>query len=450
MKLLLFLDDWFLDVKNNVVRRYAKAESVPLPHKEALELARSSVIYDPDKRRFRAWSKRLKSARAWLWESPDGMKWRRTRHSMRVFKNQNFPFEQGWTYDPWDDDPERRYKMLAWPYPEGNKGGAGLLAFSKDGVKWNTRRDLVWYPEEAHGSDTINNIFYNPLAKKWSVVCRKVHADRRVALTSSPDLLNWSPPRVVVHPDPLDPDGLQFYGMKATLYEDEYFIGLLQCFQVPNNLEGWLGGGRVKMDGTVDMQLTYSYDGELWSRSDRSVLIQRESPGEFGSSCVYSHAMLNAPDDRIFIYSIGTTQDHGSHALPRRPGPTEKMLLHTLRKDGFTYLESRGGWGRVATKAIVPRKPELTVNYEAPSGFVEVQVSRPDGEPVPGCRFKDCIPLQGDQVRGAVRWKRRKSLRGLLGKPVRIEFRLRDARLYAVRLDCQLWHTGTKEPIERP
>jgi hypothetical protein len=92
----------------------------------------------------------------------------------------------------------------------------------------------------------------------------------------------------------------------------------------------------------------------------------------------------------------------------------------------------------------------LTVNYEAPSGLVLTQISKTNGEPVPGCSFDDCIPLQGDEVRGTARWKRRKSLRGLLGKPLRIEFKLRDARLYAVRLDCQFWYTGTKKPIERP
>lgn len=448
MKLLLFLDDWCLDTGSNITRRFAQAKPVPLDRRTAIAMARSSIIYDPDKRRYRSWSKKLTSTRAWQWESTDGVDWKRTKHSLRVHKDENFPFEQTWFHDPWDSNRERRYKMVLQPCLKGGPR-TSALGFSSDGIHWKKHPECKWDWEPGNFSDTINVMFFNPFTKQWTIVCRKYLADRRVALTHSSDLEHWTEPEVVIHPDALDPSYLQFYGMCPTLYENEIFVGLFQCYQTPPEF----GSDheymqRVKMAGSVQPQLTYSYDGRHWLRSDRTFTMPRPEPGEFGGSCIYPHAITPGTKDRLFVYSLGTTQDHGRYVEPTQ-APREGMLVHTLRRDGFAYLESAGGIGYLATRTLIPKNGDLRLNYQAPAGRVLVQLSSPDWKPIPGFSFDDCMPLVGDEVRGKVRWKRRSNVKKLVGRPLRVEVKLLDARLYAVCLDCGLWYTCTKEPMDR-
>jgi len=40
------------------------------------------------------------------------------------------------------------------------------------------------------------------------------------------------------------------------------------------------------------------------------------------------------------------------------------VVLHALRKDGFTYLASRGNWAMLTTKPLALFEPSLTGFYE--------------------------------------------------------------------------------------
>ena len=93
--------------------------------------------------------------------------------------------------------------------------------------------------------------------------------------------------------------------------------------------------------------------------------------------------------------------------------------------------------------------PELTINYQAPLGQVLVQITDPAGKPIPEYSFEDCIPLQGDALDQPVKWKKQQNLSELIGKPIRLEIKMIDARIYALRFEFSLWYTTTKEPIER-
>lgn len=465
MKLFLFLDDWFLDSRIDIVRRFAIANPVPIP--SAHLLGRSSIIYDEEKKQFSALTKPvyddqkgaslvvdttsydLKGTPLVLYKSTDGVNWKKAKKNLRFqFLNQpekkvviggGVPFENGLFYDRWD--PDRHYKMVVWPYPKHLRGGPGLIGCSSDGMNWTINPKYAWY-NYTEGSDTNNNMFYNPFSKHWCVICRKTNIDRRVAMTESADLEHWTEPRIIVQPDVLDPPFLQFYGMVATLYENEYFIGLIQCFHVSmEEINEW-SKGRVKMQGKVDAQLTYSYDGQYWLRADRSTIIPRTEPGSYGSTCIYPSSIVN-PSDRkkIYIYSVGALQDHSKGGIPPSYPSGEALLLHTLRHDGFVYLEPVGGWGQFTTRTLVPNSGELTINYQAPLGQVLVQITDSKRKPLPGYSFADCLPLQGDKIKGEVHWKKHKDLSDLVGKPIHLEFRLFDARIYAIRLDCNLWYS---------
>jgi len=69
---------------------------------------------------------------------------------------------------------------------------------------------------------------------------------------------------------------------------------------------------------------------------------------------------------------------------------------------------------------------------------VRVQACDLNFKPLDGFTFDDCVCLQGDELHAPVRWKN-KTPQDLIGQPVRLEFELFEAQLYAVR-----WTTSAR------
>ena len=109
------------------------------------------------------------------------------------------------------------------------------------------------------------------------------------------------------------------------------------------------------------------------------------------------------------------------------------LLMHRLRLDGFVYLESTGGPGLLATRPLFLRSGDVRLNVQA-AHEVRVQVTDPEGRPLPGYTFADARPLRGDELFWTPRWRKRR-LQELTRQVVCLEIRLHQARLYAVRGD---------------
>jgi hypothetical protein len=292
-----------------------------------------------------------------------------------------------------------------------------VLAFSADGVHWETS-DIRWHPGF---SDTNNNLFYNPITGRYQIMCRKVWVDRRIAVVESEDLKTWTPPRVIIHPDPLDPPCVQLYGM-ATFYYEGIFIGFLQLFHADMSERR-----SPIMAGPMEAELAYSYDGLSWNRTHRRFI----APPPLGEYLAIPGHMMVDPEGRIRIYSAGGRQEH------HRPhGAGSAISLHTLRKDGFVCLESMGTSGYVRTKALILDGPNLSFNIKAPLGKVSIQVSEVvdrDCRPIPGYMFEDFEPWTGDEVALRPQWQGGKDVAGLVGRRIQFELRMEQAQLYAVR-----------------
>ena len=91
--------------------------------------------------------------------------------------------------------------------------------------------------------------------------------------------------------------------------------------------------------------------------------------------------------------------------------------------------------GHLLTKPLLFSGRRLHLNADCGAGGqVRVGVLAEDGSPIPGFRQEECEPLIGDFLRGEVRWKTGSPLSSLVGRPVRLSFRLdRHTRLYAFR-----------------
>jgi hypothetical protein len=108
----------------------------------------------------------------------------------------------------------------------------------------------------------------------------------------------------------------------------------------------------------------------------------------------------------------------------------DRLLQLRQRLDGFVSLDADQASGRILTRPLTFAGKVLELNVCA-RGLVRVALRDRHGKPLPGFGLDDCEPIQGDAVQFAVTWKGGSDLGRYIGKIVRIEFELHDAKLYA-------------------
>jgi hypothetical protein len=346
------------------------------------------------------------------------------------------------------NDPQHSWHSIA--AKEGSKRyfAEELTLVSTDGLHWEARYDYDWGQPHWHPEPPLFG-FWNAKEKRHLMTVRPGWGDRRVCLQDTADFQSWSGPLPLLQPDPLD--GLvEFYGMPVFRYGEAY-VGLLWVFHCETS-EAPTGYNRFV--GSLDTHLTYSYDGRHFQRGLRQPLIPSNPPGEIGSGALETSFMVETEDELRF-YSEASEAQHGkSPKAGEAKRPRGGIVIHTLRKDGLTYLRSKGGTARITSKPLVLFKPELSVNLLAPQGEAQFQLSDMKGVPLPGFAFDDCEPIaKVDELRLPVRWKNR-SLSEVVNQPIRLEAKFRNAQLYAVRgkfhfldaEDMHLLHDG--KPID--
>jgi hypothetical protein len=245
-----------------------------------------------------------------------------------------------------------------------------------------------------------------------------------------------------LQPDPLDEDLCELYGMPVFEYAGQY-VGLLWVFHCEQSEPTKYFN---RSTGPIDCQLAYSFDGVRFERGLRRPFIPTGPPGEHGCGGIEPSCLVET-DREIRIYSSGSKVQHGRNFLARRGGLAdfEGILVHRLRKDGFTYLASHGNWAELTTKPLVLFEGGLSCNVEAPFGEMLFQVCDVPGQPIEGFTYDDCVAVERrDEPTLALAWKEKK-LDELSGRPVRLEVKFRDARLYAISgkfhfLDAQDMH----------
>ena len=174
----------------------------------------------------------------------------------------------------------------------------------------------------------------------------------------------------------------------------------------------------------------HSRDGLNWHRfADRSPIIPRGARGSFDAGCILCSADRPVVHgDEVWHYYTGINTMHGG-SLPPKQCVIGRV---SWRLDGFVSLDAGAfeGWAR--TVPLEPAGRRLEVNADAAAGSLAVAVLAEDGTPLDGFGAADCMPLRADRVRHGMRWSGGDRLPG--GRPVRLQFNLRDADLYSFRL----------------
>jgi hypothetical protein len=101
------------------------------------------------------------------------------------------------------------------------------------------------------------------------------------------------------------------------------------------------------------------------------------------------------------------------------------VCLAVLRRDGFVSLDAGSEPGTLLTRTIILAGPSLHVNVDARAGELDVTVLDSDGRIVAVSET-----VTGDRLGAALRWRSGDPAE-FTGKPVRLQFTLRNAQLYS-------------------
>ena len=360
-------------------------------------------------------------------------------HGMRTFV----------IYDRFESDPTRRYKLMC--YLRNQQGGQSnelLVAFSADGLHWELQRDMV---AVRGNSDAVNKLFYNPHTKAYGLIHRAAHVDRRIALKTTEDFRTWTDPKIILHPDPRfnnDDSITELYGMTAA-WHDGIFIGIT----VPYHMK-FYESLYTNINGYMESELVYSYDGEHFMYTTNRPLVERPSPPLQGCAQTALVDICESFDGTEYILTARGFNVHHSRAVPEmiqlQNGRAFGAAFYKIRKDGFCGIEGMGAGapGLVLTRRLLLLEDDLTFNVNASCGIARFGIVKGVGQPSErgqqrlqpnssiefheGFSFDDCVPFrQSDSVDTAPQWREHK-LRELVGKRAYIAVELKCAILHAM------------------
>ncbi len=435
---LLFFDDWPLNRRDHVTRHIGHPEQVTKssfqdPHLN-VTWGYPTVFRAPENGQWRClyqgWDDSRKRLYPLLAESADGIVWRAADLSGRVnlpgraYPHQVLPVEDFNEWSPCYYDarahPDERLKGLVVSHGKGYS--RSHLWVSPDGLRWRRREGVEWqYP----APDPVTCVFWNAVRSSYVLTTRPDGTDRRISLVETKDWRTFTKPELALQGDAQDTPLAETYGMPVFRYEGHY-VGLLWIFHVSPEVVGQ--SPHKFWRGKLDSQLAYSRNGWHFQRGLREPFMHNAEPGEFGAGCLQPASLIIDDEERIRIYSSATKYEHGV------PTPGDgAIILHTLRRDGFLYLQSIGGPGTIGTRALHWRGGELKINLVALGGEACVQITDSQGAPLAGYAFDDCKSFSGDALYWEPRWKEDLTIAALPERTLRVEVRLNNARLYAMR-----------------
>ena len=360
-------------------------------------------------------------------------------HGMRTFP----------VYDRFDEDPSRRYKMMCHMKDQkGNRSSNLQVAFSADGLHWELQPDMIALRTN---SDAVNRIYYNPHTEDYGLIHRAAHVDRRIALKTTKDFKTWSGSKIILHPGPRfnsDDSITELYGMTAR-WCDGIFLGIT----VPYHMK-FYESVQTPINGYMESELVYSYDGEHFMDTTSRPLVERPIPPLQGCAQTALVDICESLDGTEYILTARGFNVHHSMAVPEmiklQKGRAFGAAFYKIRKDGFCGIEgmAAGAPGLVITKKLLLLKDDLTFNVNASCGIArfgivkyieqpgerDQQQLKQDGSIVfrDGFSFDDCVPFAGsDSVAITPRWKEH-TLQELVGQRFYVAIELRCAILHAM------------------
>lgn len=442
----LFLDDYAIDKCTGLRRevRSPQRHGKPVLDSKTFGVTQSflTVLRDGDKNRYRAWHNNgdaLCHA-----ESEDAIHW----GNPRVLKKFGNLCGAGVIDDTGRaSDPKRRFKMGAWQLTraladgKGDNGGT-FVSFSPDGLQWTDYEKnpvLPTWPEGygngnfvRHSVGDIVDVFYDPLRKHYGAAVklpalpedgyapgpRSARMFRRlVGMSTSMDFMHWEKPWRIFTPDEKDDGLLEFYSMGGVHTRGSLYIGMLRVLR--DDLSCDPGGPKNGIGYTV---LATSRDGVTWHRYREPFLDRNSDAGSWDHAMTWIGSTLPMGDE-VYLYYGGFARGHKIEIKTER-----QIGLARMKKDRYVALTPEQEQGTLLTRPFLYPGGKLTLNADAARGAVRVRLLDQDGQPMKAFGEGESKPITTDALAAEVQWTQ--SPRTLKGKPVRFEFKVRNAALF--------------------
>lgn len=440
MNLLLFFDDQWIIRRDSLKREYGKPRLIPDsvyydPNVNA-SIGSAKVIYDERINKYRLYYTGYIKNRdhgVFVSEGDDGIHWKPLNIAKQagienpMAPNQCVPEE--WLNEAvafyYVKGAEKPYKIMASKCLYGTEWCCDCrILESADGIKFENT-GFVWH-NTTMGCEPLGGCFFNEITNTFIICCRPIWGDRRVCYVETPDFKTFSEVTPILQADSIDEPLMDIQGMSGHWYEN-MAIGFVFCYHVPTEPLD------KAIDGKVDAQLAYSFNGKTFMRSLRTPFMENGEAGDITSGMVWPSDMHIDANGDILITTPCSNLEHGYF---EKEG-SGCIATYKLRKDDFIHLATDGGHGRLCTRFLYSEDSKFSINIKCPHGIATCAIYDDNvldkyRKPLEGFSHEDCIPFTGDSTEWIPEFKNH-SIAELKEKVFMLEIKLNNGILYSIR-----------------
>lgn len=455
----LFLDNYLIAEAQHVTREVHRPRRHP--ENPVLVPARApanhvvvlSVLQFDTSPRFRMWywsydgwqtsptGQRIRFGNSYA-TSEDGVHWERPDlglHTIEGLAGPNnvvipYGLMQGVFHRPDAPDPDKRFAALVCVERKDPVVREGYyLHTSPDGIHWRGDLDRLVIPSltgpysiPQSGIGDTTRFWWDPIRRQYiGDVKFVIHGKQRSrGVMASNDLIHWSRPTPTFL---ARQENAQIYGHHGIAYQGMY-IGMR-----------WLFLPEYSRRHASYVELDCSRDRRIWTRVGAGQPFMALNPGHdrWDATIMRPVSTLEVGDE-VWVYYFGAPSElETGHPDYPPTAPVEWSAgLAILKRDRFASVNGADEAGTLVTRPLDFQGSRLHINAAVdPGGSVRVGVTARNGKPVAGYETSRCVPIEADGIDLNVSWQGRRELTDLNDARVRLQFELKNARLFSFWVD---------------
>lgn len=401
-------------------------------------------------------------------ESVDGIHWHRPH--LDIFDNDlaenNVVIDQvkDGVFVFYDTNPacpkEEKYKAVGVAritYPDGEEKTALCCYISSDGYRftlshpmtrfgtfdslntamWDGEKYVCFY-RSFHNIIGVDNSEILDISQIYSHSKMWSYATRDIRVMYSDDFRHWSLPELVEFDDgkdyPLYTNNIQIYD-RAPQMKIGFPVRYCERKEWTKNVEQMTSyltkkkatetiedrTGRV----ATDCIFICSRDSKTWHRFNEAFLTPgyEEEHNWIYGDCYLAYGLIDSGRE---YYNLYTIDRHFSF------GYSKPLNRYEIRKDGFACYMAGGDEATLVTKPIVFDGKIPHINFSTSAyGYIYMSVLDEDGREISGESFE----IYGDNIDRAVYFADGEDFSRFASMPVRLKFRMRDAKLFSIKFE---------------
>ena len=302
---------------------------------------------------------------------------------------------------------------------------------------WDGKR-YVCYLRSFHNIPGVDNGEVLDLGQIYSHVKVWLHATRDVRVMYSDDFRSWTKPEMIRFDDAYD---YALYTNNVEKYpRAPIYVGFpVRYCEKPEwtaNMEQ-MASYRTKRAATerveprtgrvsTDCIFMCSRDGKNWHRYNEAFLTpgyENEHNWIYGD-CYLAYGLVDSGRE---YYNLYTIDRHFSF------GAAKPLSRYEIRKDGFACMAAGGEEAVLTTKPLLFEGGALHLNFSTSAfGYLYVSLTDECGNELSD---GESVEVFGDSIDRRVVFPDAFRLSDFAGRPVRLRFRMRDAKLYSMKFE---------------